>query len=1123
MQFEAYTKDDRKLEVGKGLKFESAEKQVPSLSIERVEKPKAELYGWEKKWEEIDQSIRNALPFLDSSNPTVKALRQTGASVDPLGGGISGLSKPLGGLFGRSREVTAEGMILPFAKYTLPSERETFNQMDEDDKVKALAWESFGALLYALGPTLKMAKGPVKKLAAWNSQRKMLKIEPVEDALASIKSRKGFWNGFDYHKGVAKEAKDVLRLSKEESEVVAQVMTGADSVALRSLEYDRRLLGKEMSKGWKKYVLPAESGELYARPSLSAEAKVSLSYEKLQSKHFSNLYRENMKLVGEKPSLFYADNILKEQVRRFYGEEMAKKVALWEISETEMANFISSMLSPKGQKFVGSVHKLALGEYRLPWIRPLRDTFGTGEPVFQTKTKVFDKLAEAFANSNRYKMEKVGVLMKMLSDRGFGTLKQGVHAMEFVPNKELWTTKNLDAAYSLLKRIDFLAEAGRKGKVISKGDASAAIVKMMDEAKEGTPVVADLVSLVRDYSDVLYKDMLQIYLPKIVRRVGLTARGESVVSNLEGIWMPKIEEAFKTNSGINYPDRIKLVKDMLKDFRKTLTKGMERRKKVSGPGGEEGFAERRTSSWRLPTDRRFLNEEGLFLDNGKVLEKKLTELVGKLAYGSKKPGALPAYLEHYMPRIGRGGAFLEANWKQALVGEASFMKGRQKTTSSELVSTLQEMIEARTSSQAKQLFFYDEVGDVVKHAKKLPFAWREHTDFAISRLLGRPSAWDEKLATVLQKTAPGNWDAYRAMRVTQKITGLQYTGLIGLRPFSAMRNLTQPIVMTGAELGGGVRDSYSMLKGLALAGTKSHREYIRSIGAITEFVPDFQRGPLLPKTGFASSYDSMKDAFMWMFKKSDRLNRYWSGGAAVDKWDHVAAAVRGGPTNVSAFSRKLGLGGQQGWVKNEVENLLHLGRVDDAKAAYVRNIVANTQYLYTVLDAPAMTGVGGIQKTVTSFNSWWMNYGSALSRWATTGTGTERVKRMGTWLVSSLVAEQLLESWAGRETAMRSTFTGPLPLGTYGLPPSFVPMHEGLTAVGEALKWGVSGDPKSREKAVKAAWKTLKSTGTTFAPGGLMAKQMIRGYKKGEWSGLAQGIVQYHEGEFEPLFGRLED
>ena len=1098
-------------------KFRVEEVGVPRTRL-TVKKPEVELreevelHGWEKKWEEISAAVRRALPFLDSENPTTKAMRQAAFNVDPLGGNLTGVQKAVGAVMGRPRELVAGGFVLPFAKYALPSEREIFEQLDDQDKSRAIAWETFGAALYALGPTMRLAKGPAARVANWSRNRKLLKLEPIEDAVAAIKDQNGIWNGFDHYKGVLKAAKDDLKLTKDEAEVVAQVMTGADPVALKALEYDKKITGKALSKAWEKILELPKPGEFYGKPKLKAEVASSLSYNNLQAKHYSNLYRKNMELIGRKAHLTHAEGFMKEQVRRLYGEEFAQDLAFSSMSEREISNIISSMLSPRGKKVIGSLHKLAMGEYRLPWMHAERNVYGMGETVLSTKSKIYDKLSIAAGNSNTYKIEKIGVLSEMLTERGFGSLRAGKFGMEFVPNKELWTRENLSVAYKYMQKIDQYAEAGRKGRIMTKADSAKLIDEVLNEAKANSPIAAEIISLTKDYFDVLYKEMLQIYVPKVARQAGLSARGESMVTNLERIWGPKIEAAFKTNSGKTYAERTKLVKDMLRDYRKTLQgKGLERRKKVIGPG-VEGFAERRriNQPGRLPTDRRQVLDETLFSSSGKDLDKKLEDLFGRLAYGSTKPGGIPAYLDHYMPRIGARGASFEEKWRQALTGEAAFMKGRKLASSREVVPTWQEMVEARTSSQAKQLFFFDEVSEVVDYAKTLPESWQMHTDFTISRLLGRPSSWDRHLATVLQKTPwTGNWDSYRAMRAAQKITGLQYAGLIGLRPFAVFRNLTQPIIMTPAELGGGVRDSWSMLRGLGLSATKEHRAYMRSIGAITDFVPDYYRGPLLPKTGIVAKWDSMRDAFMWLFRKSDEMNRYWSGGAAVDKWDHVSKLVRGGPENVAVFSRKLGLGSQLGWVRNEVENLLHLGRVADAKAAYVRNVVANTQYLYTILDAPAMTGSGGAQKMVTAFNSWWMNYGSALSRWASTGTGTDRVKRMGSWLVHSAVAEQLLEGWAGRATAMRSTFLGPFPLGSYGMPPSLEPANELVQGLVALVQQDLAGQSKKRDTAAKHFINSLKSAGKTYVPGGLATSQMVKGFQKDEWRGLAEGILQY--------------
>lgn len=1040
-----------------------------------------ELYGWEKAWEERDVKRRMSLE-------KSKEFYLQAASIDPLGGGAPGLSYRIQQLFGNTRKIAAHGWLGPFTKYTLPSEREIFEKLSDADKARALAWESVGILAATAAPFI--AKGgtkAVKGMSQWVKARRYGKQIPIEDAVTKIINEKGIWKGFNYQESITNRLKNEYRFASEEAEVISSVITGDNAVALRILDRTKTLKEKTFSKAWKKYISIPKTG-IHRRPAIAESLIEKLSYTDMQARHFTELYKTNLKTIGHKVNFFHAENIMKEQTRRFYGEKIAENISFATMSETEIANILSSMLAPKGKKIIGSMHKLAMGEFRLPWVHAERDVYGAGEVVFKTKSKIFDRLVAAFTNSNKYTTEKVTIFMQMLSERGFGTLKEGKKGIRFIPNRKVYTPKNLDIAYDILKRIDNLAEAGRKGKTIGRDESLKMIDEIIDTAKARTPIAVELVIAVRDYHDVLYKDLLTGYIPKTIRRFGLSAKGESLVSNLERAWVSDINNVFRTQSSRNHSERVDLVKRMLKDYRTTLK-----------------------------------DNPDAFLQVGKKLDEQMKELFGRLTYGSTKPGGIPAYLDHYMPRIGMRGTSFESKWRHALTGEPGYGKRRRLAQSQEVVPTLQEMIEARTRAQSKQMFMYDEISDVVDYAKTLPDDWQKHTDFTISRMLGRPSEWDHKIATFLQRVAPGIWDAHRAMKVAQKLTGLQYTGLIGLRPFSAIRNLTQPLIMTGAELGGGLGDNYSVLKGLKLAASGKHREYIRSIGGITEYIPDFSRGPLLPKTGLAGRWDSTRDAFMWMFRKSDRINRYWSGGAAVDKWERALGKTVGGAQNVAAFSRNLKLRVQQGWLRNDIESLLHLGRVEDAKAAYVNGIIANTQYLYTVLDAPAATGLGGAQKLVTSFSSWWMNYGSALSRWVSGGTTSDKVQRMGTWLVSSVVAEQFLEWYAGRKTALRSTLVGPFPFEGFGTPPAIQPMITGLKLLDETFTPETIIDNSQRSKIVRSFFGGLEQAATTFVPGGLATKKTIKGYQEDELMGALAAIFQKRlDEDFEPLFGLLE-
>ena len=114
-------------------------------------------------------------------------------------------------------------------------------------------------------------------------------------------------------------------------------------------------------------------------------------------------------------------------------------------------------------------------------------------------------------------------------------------------------------------------------------------------------------------------------------------------------------------------------------------------------------------------------------------------------------------------------------------------------------------------AQARELHLYDTLSDVVDFTKNLPASWKDYTEHYISGVLGIPAEMDHRVAQLLTKSVgklerlagkEGIWTEYRALNLAHTINNLTYLGGLGFKPFSAMRNLFQPLLMVPADLGG---------------------------------------------------------------------------------------------------------------------------------------------------------------------------------------------------------------------------------------------------------------------------------------------------------------------------------
>jgi hypothetical protein len=346
------------------------------------------------------------------------------------------------------------------------------------------------------------------------------------------------------------------------------------------------------------------------------------------------------------------------------------------------------------------------------------------------------------------------------------------------------------------------------------------------------------------------------------------------------------------------------------------------------------------------------------------------------------------------------------------------------------------------------------------------------------------------------------------MNLAYNLNNLASLGGLGFKPFSAARNLFQPLLTVPADLGG-LKDVGTLARGYKWAANSENRAYLRSLGAIEEYAPEiYLRPPILRQGRVVAgkelpTLEGARDAAMWMFKASDRLNRYVTGGAAALKWDGLLAKFNGkvAPNEATAFGKQLGLGKRHEWVKADIEDLLMRGKANEAKAAYIKDVIADTQYLYGVADAPVVLRKHGtLGRSAFLFQSWWMNYGSLLQKWMTKGESPgEFAEKMFVGMLSQGIAYSMMEPLWGNYTAVRSTFLGPFPneFNEFLIPPTWKPVYHTATAMINIQ------NPTEVERHLRG----LGDSSWILIPGGLQMKSSLSGAEKEGWTGFSKSIL----------------
>lgn len=729
-------------------------------------------------------------------------------------------------------------------------------------------------------------------------------------------------------------------------------------------------------------------------------------------------------------------------------------------------------------------------------LRPVRIVMEKMNPMYKTIDKVYKPIAEAMDSYSKYQIGKLQEFKAMLSQKGLMSIKKvskdGIAIFERTP---LFTPKIGKRAVEVLRSSrQLIEEATETGGKKAIEEAKYAIREMKVEGLnlQEQKALSGLLQTTYRFHDVLYKEYAAWRIPHLMTQVDgvWTRHGMRELDKVISEALSGIQTAFKHASRLPYVDKYFAVKDALRLVSNKVSEG------ILSKG----------NPWITPGEKR--------------TAQQLADYVKDiLTMGGDRKGAFKSYLEYDFPGPHQVDDFTKRLYaKISKKTREEFDELSRASTLERVVEDFDSMIASKIRYQGRQIALHDTVAKVVETAKQYPPRVRDYIGHYVSRTLGIPSSWDMKLATFLDNTLgrvergvmkkPGVWDAARAMELSRNINDITYMGFLGFKPFSMMRNLFQPILMTPADLGG--RGLVDLLRGYGKLLSKGGRERaaaLRQMGIITDYGPEIYASSRFLNFGKTiknielMTRDDIRRFAMAMFRWSDEANRYVSGSAAWERFDWALKKnplLKGLRTKsiedsvYRSFMKKIGGSGRRASVADEIETFMRKGDVDSARALFVRDVVADTQYLYGGVDAPIVTHAGGAAgRTAAVFQTWWINYGEAILKWMLHGgTPSERVGRMANFMVSSILVYAGARALWGHDTAFRTVGAGPFPQPSAGmpLPPSIQPFGEGiglLYAAYESVAEHDSGPAVARAKG-------LLNTSINFLPGGLQLGQTIR-------------------------------
>lgn len=991
---------------------------------------------------------------------------------------------------------------IPFGKYMLPEEREKFDYMTDEERQSAVTWAAAGTALFFLGgPLLRGAgrvassvtapvRGGLSKLAGRelsgvmaNRLDKLAKL-PIEDKLNGLKGKAGEFNFRPFN--LEERMKSSLageNFVKEEVEAISKAVLNNDPKVLKDAVLERSFQGKEMSKAWSKYVSP--TNEPYGGFALSDDLTKKLTPEVLENRHYTKQFRKVLakEVLGVKKFPENYDlNVLQKQMTARYGDDAAGK-GFEALTENDAVDFITDMLGkPRGYRtdFTSTTG----GRWWPASLTPARFVLGSGEQTWMTKSMVYDKLSDAWVNTNRDVFDNILAWNTKLQERGLGKVKFNAHdEFKFSPH-EKFTAEESQKAYGILRDIDNI----RANKKLPEDEVQRQVTSMINQYNPGT-VTRQVIDAWFDFSDSLYGQYVVKKLPQILRKSGdLTDFGHNSVDALMAKLIPEVTKTFSTFASKNGVEKTQ--------FMRTALDGIKELVKFDPKTG--------VHPW--------------FKSEGSVLQGKVDNLLKELTLSNDK-GKFIGYTDHYVPRISMDQDNLMQKWSQALVGQKG-MFTRQRA-SQHMVGqpvNFEEMIAGRILAQAKDINLFPVVDEVVKFGSKLPTHYAEYIEHYISGILNRPSHMDHKVAGFLESTVggieqffgkSGKWDARRVQNLGNTLVDLTYLGGLGFKPFTALRNTFQTLITLPTDLGGAPKDYLHFAKAYTrLWQDKKAVQYLKDIGIVTDYAPELNMRPMALPFGRSAKFQQVRDAAMWMMKSSDRLNRFVAGASALNKWESgIKGFTEITANNVKDVMRKVGATNRNPWVKTEIEDMIRRGKVDEAKAIFVRDVVGDTQFLYGPVDAPtALRKYGTVGKTGLLFQSYFMNLASTMEKWFRSGSFPDAPKLAGgqkaiSMLFSNAIAYHMMEKVWGSDSAMRGAFFGPFPteVNEFMVPAAWTPVYRATRTMAAALQ----ANPEMTSEQAKK----LLGSFMIYMPGGVQLKKTWGSTADEGFKGFAKSII----------------
>jgi hypothetical protein len=288
------------------------------------------------------------------------------------------------------------------------------------------------------------------------------------------------------------------------------------------------------------------------------------------------------------------------------------------------------------------------------------------------------------------------------------------------------------------------------------------------------------------------------------------------------------------------------------------------------------------------------------------------------------------------------------------------------------------------------------VGDIAKEYLENVRGWKSGTGYALDQTV-------RTMLNTINKFGNVGWSSDDIENVIRSWVGwelsLTYSGAMGFRPYTAIRNAFQPVITTLPMVG-----SKYFLLGLKKALTKEGWDAARSAGHLIEdYAPVPFGEDIMGKT-----MTSLTQTSLYGIRKSDSLGRvisYWAGKLKADHYGDLLVKdirwmIKNGKSSSEIIARKKKFirQSEMDWLSETIQEkelapLIDVGRMKEVSELYAKHLVEKTQFVYRKANGPVWAR-GNIGRIAGQFGTWPTWY-VKLARSMTKGNKVNVIKRLG--------------------------------------------------------------------------------------------------------------------------------